>query len=221
MGAAESLLVAGIVCIVAAVVGGGVKMLGAEMPVLSSFGRQALLFAVGLAFLFASFIVVAPKPAPPASASSAASPAQSAPASKPQSTAASPAPATSQLSQPSPPAPVATVSPAPVNPRGRRCAGSPLDCLPKSSAPVVFADPAAARAAAAQNLHDGLSTSEAEIIAASQGASSSIARACGIVASNDSSPLGKHDAAERVVALALVSPSEVSPACRRMSQAFL
>jgi hypothetical protein len=217
MGAAESLLVAGIVCIVAAVVGGGVKMLGAEMPVLSSFGRQALLFAVGLAFLFASFVVLQPKPAPQTSGNLAvsqmhlatASPAQSAAPTPSKSPTPSPSPAVSQ------PAPA---SPAPASPG---CAGSPLDCLPRSSGPVTFRDPAAASAAAAQNLRDNLSTTEAATIAARQGADSRAARSCGIVASNDSSPLGKHLAAERLTALASVTPSEVNPACLQMAQAFL
>jgi hypothetical protein len=50
----NSLLIAGIVCMVAAIVGGGVKMLGAEVPVLNSFPRQIMLFVLGLVFLFVS-----------------------------------------------------------------------------------------------------------------------------------------------------------------------
>jgi len=43
----KSLLLAGIACIVAAIVGGGVNLLGAEFPLLESFSRQALLAAAG------------------------------------------------------------------------------------------------------------------------------------------------------------------------------
>ena len=57
-----SLLVAGIVCMVAAIVGGGVRLLGAELPVLDSFARQAILFAVGVLFLLGSFWVSSANP---------------------------------------------------------------------------------------------------------------------------------------------------------------
>jgi hypothetical protein len=213
MGVAESLLVAGIVCIVAAVVGGGVKMLGAEMPVLGSFARQALLFAVGLAFLLGSFAVMQPKPVPPASA--AASQSQSPqPPGVASGLASSPA-----VSQPSHgPAPVA---PPPAASLGVSCAASSaLDCLPRSSAPVVFRDPAAAGLTAARNLRDNLSTTEAAALAAREGASGHAARLCGIVASDDSSALGKHTAALRLTTPGSVDGQASAP-CLAMAQSFL
>lgn len=171
----NSLLVAGIVCMVAAVVGGGVKLLGAEVPVLSSFTRQALLFLLGLGFLAASFQVDRTKPPTP-SASGAAASSSRPPSSLPPSS--GPAP--------TPPAPPACGS------------NNGLACLPRSSGPVTFADPAAANRAAAQNVQDALSTSQGEAAAIRQGASGKAARLCGIIASNDSSPLGKHLAALRL-----------------------
>jgi hypothetical protein len=192
MGAAESLLVAGIVCIVAAVVGGGVKMLGAEMPVLGSFPRQALLFAVGLAFLFASFVVYAPKPAPKTSGNLAAS--------------------QIQVTQPSraPSAP----------PVASDCVRAPLDCLPRSSRTVKFQDPGAAGDMAALNLRNRLSTTEAAALAARQGATGDAARLCGIIASDDSSPLGKHMAALRLTTPGSADGQPSSP-CLQMARAFL
>jgi hypothetical protein len=185
MGASESLLVAGIVCIVAAVVGGGVKLLGAEMPVLGSFPRQALLFLVGVAFLVASFVVNLPKPETPA-----------------------PVPA---------PAPGPTRSAT----LGTGCGpATALACLPMSSAPVTFRDPAAARSAAAQNMHDGLSTSEGQARAIGDGASGRAARLCGIIVSNDSSPLGKHSAAVRLTTPGAVD-GQANGACLAMAQSFL
>ena len=58
----NTLLIAGIVCIIAAVVGGGVKLFGNELPALGSTRRQVLLAIVGLAFLIASYMVAHPKP---------------------------------------------------------------------------------------------------------------------------------------------------------------
>lgn len=213
MGVAESLLVAGIVCIVAAVVGGGVKMLGAEMPVLSSFGRQALLFTVGLAFLLASFGVMRePKAAPPANPAAA-------PVSQPPPAASGSAPSPA-VSQPAPAAMVPTAPTASAAPAVGCAASSPLDCLPRSSGPVVFRDPAAAGAQAARNLGDGLSTTQAENLASREGASGRAARLCGIVASNNSSPLGKHLAAVRLTTPGSVT-GQASAACLQMAQAFL
>jgi hypothetical protein len=187
MGASESLLVAGIVCIVAAVVGGGVKLLGAEMPVLGSFPRQALLFLVGVAFLGASFAVNLPRPV------------AGAPAGAPPAT------------------PNSTRSTA----LGTGCGpATALDCLPTSSAPVSFLNPAAAKAAASQNMHAGLSTSAGQAQAISQGASGTAARLCGIVASNDSSPLGKHSAAVRLTTPGAID-GQATPACLAMAQSFL
>jgi hypothetical protein len=45
------LLLAGVACVVAAVVGGGLKLLGAEIPLISSTRRQALLAVIGVALL--------------------------------------------------------------------------------------------------------------------------------------------------------------------------
>lgn len=42
---------AGVACVVAAIVGGGVKMLGHEVPVISSVGRQLMLAIVGIALI--------------------------------------------------------------------------------------------------------------------------------------------------------------------------
>jgi hypothetical protein len=172
------------------------------MPVLSSFGRQALLFAVGLAFLVASFVVMAPKPAPTASGNLAASQIQVTQPSRTQS---------------GPPAAPKSSTPAPLT---SDCVRAPLDCLPRSSRPVNFHDPGAAGDMAALNLRNGLSTTEAAALAARQGATGDAARLCGIIASNDSSPLGKH-----MAALRLTTPGSAdgqpSAACLKMVPAFL
>jgi len=44
------LLSAGAACVIAAVVGGGLKAFNVEVPVVSSLLRQGLLFVVGAAF---------------------------------------------------------------------------------------------------------------------------------------------------------------------------
>jgi hypothetical protein len=202
MGVSESLLVAGIVCIVAAVVGGGVKMLGAEMPVLGSFARQTLLFFVGLAFLLGSFMVTQPKPAAPASAA-AQNGAQPAP------TLSTSAPAPAPRAQANAP-----VSPPATASGGGCVASSPLDCLPRSSGLVNFRDPAAATVAAARNLRDALSTTEAAALAARDGASGQATRLCGIVASNDSSRLANTWPPCASPPRALPTASPAPPACR-------
>lgn len=203
---------------VAAVVGGGIKLLGAEVPVLSSFPRQAMLFVLGLAFLLGSIAanvvklpaasVAAPSsPAADSAASPAAStPTPSGPAASGQGAGAAPAP---------PPATVATA------PAAAACSqAEALACLPRSSGPVAFADPAAATRAAAQNIRDGLSTSQGEADAIRQGASGKAARLCGILASNDSSPLGKHLAAARLKD-ALAADGQASGACLTLAKSFL
>jgi hypothetical protein len=170
----ESLLVAGIVCIVAAIVGGGVKLLGAEVPVLNSFARQALLFTVGLAFLAASYLTSLPKIAK-----------------------TTPVPTSTAATSPTLPA-TSTGSPPPASPPTSSVGCSPatgLACLPASSRPVDFADTAAANKAAWRDYQKGLSTTAGESLATSEGASGKAARLCGIVASSDSSGLGKHLAA--------------------------
>jgi hypothetical protein len=101
------------------------------------------------------------------------------------------------------------------------CSGeNALACLPKSSGPVTFADRAAANLAAAENIRQGMSTSEGEADAIRQGASGKLARLCGIVRSNDSSPLGKHLAAVR-----LNNPhptdGQANAACMTLAASFL
>ena len=73
-----------------------------------------------------------------------------------------------------------------------------LTCLPSSSGQVAFADPQAANAVAWANIRNGLSTSQAEAVSIRRGASGRAARLCGIMESNDSSPLGLHLAAVKL-----------------------
>jgi hypothetical protein len=54
------LLSAGAACVIAAVVGGGLKAFNIEVPVVSSLLRQALLFVVGAAFLVSAWVLRAP-----------------------------------------------------------------------------------------------------------------------------------------------------------------
>jgi hypothetical protein len=49
-----SVLYAGIACVAAAIVGGGVKLLGQELPLVNSLARQALLAAFGLLLIGAA-----------------------------------------------------------------------------------------------------------------------------------------------------------------------
>jgi hypothetical protein len=51
------LLGAGVACVIAAIVGGGAKAFGVEIPVLRSVGRQAALGIVGIGFLAAAYVV--------------------------------------------------------------------------------------------------------------------------------------------------------------------
>ena len=186
----NSLLIAGIVCMVAAIVGGGIKMLGAEVPVLSSFPRQITLFALGVVFLFVSFGV----------------------GKTPQ--------ATNAAATPAPPVNSPGANAAAAFDEGDTCVVQALTCLPRSSAPVVFRNEAAANSAAARNVKDGLSTTDAQAAAEKAGASGKASRLCGIVQSDDSSALGKHLAAVR-----LLSPQpgdgQASGACIDMARAFL
>ena len=51
------LLSAGVACVIAAVVGGGLKAFNIEVPIVSSLPRQVLLVVVGLAFLASAWIL--------------------------------------------------------------------------------------------------------------------------------------------------------------------
>jgi hypothetical protein len=122
------------------------------------------------------------------------------PASSLSSTSQSPPAATSP--EPAPPAShtIATNSvKQPVEPiAGCQNPEQALTCLPSSSRQVAFADPQAANAVAWENIRNGLSTSQAEAVSIRRGASGGAARLCGIIESNDSSPLGLHLAAVKL-----------------------
>ncbi|MGA9567024.1 MAG: hypothetical protein WBS19_15995 [Candidatus Korobacteraceae bacterium] len=51
----KTLLSAGVVCLMGAVLGGGLKALGFELPLLSSVGRQVLLGGLGVVLLVLAF----------------------------------------------------------------------------------------------------------------------------------------------------------------------
>lgn len=53
--ATTTLLTTGLLCMIAAIVGGGVKALGGEMPVIQSPKRQFVLFLFGLALLVSAY----------------------------------------------------------------------------------------------------------------------------------------------------------------------
>jgi hypothetical protein len=53
----EVLVTAGVVCMIAAVVGGGLKAFGTDVPVISSLPRQLLLFFLGLALVVFAWLV--------------------------------------------------------------------------------------------------------------------------------------------------------------------
>ena len=57
MSIGETLLTAGLACIIAAIVGGGLKAFGIEIGVLRSVWRQALLAGFGMALIAASYIL--------------------------------------------------------------------------------------------------------------------------------------------------------------------
>lgn len=48
----QTFIIAGVVCIIASIVGGGLKAFGVEMPLLNSTPRQIILGIVGIVFLF-------------------------------------------------------------------------------------------------------------------------------------------------------------------------
>jgi hypothetical protein len=116
---------------------------------------------------------------------------------------------------PTPPAPQ---SEAPDE--GDTCVVQALTCLPRSAATVAFRNEAAANAAAARNVKEGLSAAEAQAAAEKLGADGEAARLCGEVQSGEVSPLGKHLAAVR-----LTHPrpgdGKTTVACLKMAQAFL
>lgn len=58
------LLSAGIACLIAAIVGGGLKAFGIEIPMLQSLARQLLLAALGVILVMVSFVNSSP-PKPP------------------------------------------------------------------------------------------------------------------------------------------------------------
>jgi hypothetical protein len=48
----QTFIIAGVVCVIAAIVGGGLKAFGVEMPLLNSTPRQIILGIAGIVFLF-------------------------------------------------------------------------------------------------------------------------------------------------------------------------
>ena len=62
---AEILITGGVVAILAAAIGGGLKAFGFELPLVSTVKRQALLFVIGIAFLGSGFFVGRPPSDPP------------------------------------------------------------------------------------------------------------------------------------------------------------
>jgi hypothetical protein len=100
------------------------------------------------------------------------------------------------------------------------CVAQALTCLPRSATAVVFRNEAAANAAAARNVKDGLSAADAQAAAEKLGASGKAAQLCGDVASGETSPLSKH-----LAALRLTHPragdGKASDPCLRMANAFL
>lgn len=52
-----TLLIVGLACVIAAVVGGGLKLMGVEIPILASLPRQILLAMVGIAVVAGSFVI--------------------------------------------------------------------------------------------------------------------------------------------------------------------
>lgn len=51
----ETLIVIGLACVIGAAVGGGLKLKGVEIPVISSLPRQALLAGIGVAVIVGAF----------------------------------------------------------------------------------------------------------------------------------------------------------------------
>ncbi len=59
-----TLLVTGLACLIAAIVGGGLKAFQIEIPVLQSQTRQLILAALGIALIVAASIHITPQPSP-------------------------------------------------------------------------------------------------------------------------------------------------------------
>lgn len=59
-----TLLILGVMCIVAAIVGGGIQAAGFKFPVISSLPRQALLLIVGIGLIVYSRTISSPPPPP-------------------------------------------------------------------------------------------------------------------------------------------------------------
>jgi hypothetical protein len=53
----ETVLVIGIACVIGAAVGGGLKVVNVELPLVASIGRQLLLAAIGIALIGGSFLI--------------------------------------------------------------------------------------------------------------------------------------------------------------------
>jgi hypothetical protein len=108
----QAVQAAGLVCLVAAIVGGGVKLLGSEIPQVTSVGRQVVLGLVGLALLVVPAVWAPRGQASPAAAVAPPAPAAASPTSVPSSPTALPA-------TPAPPSPTALPArPAPPSPTG-------------------------------------------------------------------------------------------------------
>jgi hypothetical protein len=60
-----TLLTTGLVCLIAAIIGGGLKAFGIELPLVNSIPRQILLGGLGLVLVFAGKISSTPPPVPP------------------------------------------------------------------------------------------------------------------------------------------------------------
>jgi hypothetical protein len=164
---------------VAALLAAVAGSLGARVPLLSVFARQAVLFVLGLALVLADIAFKPPTPGAIADVDASASADDA-----------------------------------------NTCVVQALTCLPRSSAPVVFRDAAAANAAAARNVKDNLSAADAQAAAEKQGASGKAAQLCAVVASDETSPLDKHLAATRLVQLQ-AGDGKATSACVKMANAFL
>jgi hypothetical protein len=195
----RTLFTVGLACVIGAVVGGGLKAFGIELPLLASRVRQILLAVMGAGMIgLALLLGIQSRPATPPQPTLAD-------AAKPPAAAASPPESAAAPTRIPPPtaAPAAPQTPPAQTPNpGCPSADQALTCLPPSSRPVTFADPSAAAAVAWANVRNGLSTSQAEAQSVRRGATGPAARLCGIIQSSDSSPLALHLAAAKLQASA-------------------